>query len=245
MHLRRLVAASAIAAVAVAPVAGQQQAPPAAPPSSPAQAPVRPGSGVTLPVLVRQVEPRYPAPAQAANVQGSVELEAVVGVEGRITDVRVTRSLDNTFGLDAEAVKAAQAWVFKPGARDGTPVPVIVTVIIEFRTGRPRNAEQQLFDNAVADDAPGLVKPALVRSVAAKWTPDALRAKIQGIVEIDLIVQANGTVGAVRIATSLDSAFGLDEAAMQAVRQWLFRPGTLNGQAVPVLTRVSVSFRVD
>jgi len=244
MEIRRLAAASAFAAVAVTGVAGQQPAPPTAPPTPPVPAAVRPGSGVTNPVLVRQVEPRYPAAAQAARVQGSVELEAVVRVDGRITGVRVTRSLDTTFGLDAEAVRAARDWVFKPGSRDGTPVPVIVTLILEFKLG-PRSAEQQSFDNAIADDAPGLVKPVLLRMVPAKFTSAAIKARIQGVVEIDLVVETNGTVGAARIVKSLDPTFGLDEAALQGVHGWTFRPGMLNGQPVPVLTRVAVSFKVD
>ena len=42
------------------------------------------------------------------------------------------RSLDSTFGLDNEAVKAARQWRFKPGTRLGQPVPVLVTIELSF-----------------------------------------------------------------------------------------------------------------
>jgi len=51
---------------------------------------------------------------------------------GVCTDVQVVRSLDPTFGLDNEAVKAARQWRFKPGMRLGQPVPVLVTIELTF-----------------------------------------------------------------------------------------------------------------
>ena len=47
-------------------------------------------------------------------------------------DVQVVRSLDPTFGLDNEAIKAARQWRFKPGMRLGQPVPVLVTIELTF-----------------------------------------------------------------------------------------------------------------
>jgi len=94
----------------------------------------RPGSGIAMPTLLRQVEPKYTSEAMRAKVQGSVELEAVVLPNGTVGDVRITRSLDKAFGLDQEAIKAAKGWLFRPGSdRDGKPVGVIVTLILEFR----------------------------------------------------------------------------------------------------------------
>ena len=121
-------------------------------------------------------------------------------------------------------------------------MPVIVMLILEFSLDRPRSAEQRQFDGATADDMPGLVKPVLVKSVGPTYPSDAMRARIQGVVEVDIVVKSDGTVGAARVARSLDTQFGLDAPALDAVRAWLFRPGTLNGEAVPVLTRVNVTF---
>ncbi len=70
-----------------------------------------------------------------AKIAGNVELEAVVNVDGKVGDVRVVKSLDGTYGLDQNAVMAAKQWLFTPGQdRDGRPVPVIVTLILTFKT---------------------------------------------------------------------------------------------------------------
>lgn len=92
----------------------------------------RPGAGITLPTVVREVKPAYTADAMRAKVQGSVWLECIVMPDGSVGDVKVTRSLDPIFGLDQEAIKAAKNWRFRPGMRQGEPVPVIITIELTF-----------------------------------------------------------------------------------------------------------------
>lgn len=92
----------------------------------------RPGNGVETPRLLREVKPQYTAPAMRAKIQGEVLLECVVQPDGTVGNIRVVRSLDPTFGLDQEAIKAARQWRFAPGTRQGQPVPVLVTIAIAF-----------------------------------------------------------------------------------------------------------------
>jgi TonB family protein len=92
----------------------------------------RPGNGVQLPVSLREVKPQYTADAMRAKVQGTVLLECVVLPDGTVGSVEVVRSLDSTFGLDQEAIKAAKQWRFKPGTRFGEPVAVLVTIELTF-----------------------------------------------------------------------------------------------------------------
>lgn len=94
----------------------------------------RPGSGVSLPRVLREVKPRYTAEAMRAKVQGTVLLECIVQPDGTVGPVRIVRSLDSTFGLDEEAIKAAKDWRFSPGihAQTGQPVPVIITIELTF-----------------------------------------------------------------------------------------------------------------
>ena len=91
----------------------------------------RPGSTATAPRLLSQVKPRYTIDALDRKIQGSVWVEIVVTREGRAGDVRVARSLD-AGGLDEEAIKAVRLWAFEPGRVAGTPVDVIVTVVMDF-----------------------------------------------------------------------------------------------------------------
>jgi periplasmic protein TonB len=92
----------------------------------------RPGNGVTLPRVLREVKPQYTSDAMRAKVQGTVLLECVVRPDGTVGEVSVVRSLDGVFGLDQEAIKAARQWRFAPGTRLGEPVSVLVTIELTF-----------------------------------------------------------------------------------------------------------------
>lgn len=90
------------------------------------------GSGVEPPRILHKVDPRYTAEAMRAKVQGTVVVQAIVLPDGSVTDVEVTKSLDPTFGLDQEAVRAARQWRFYPGTRQGQPVPVRISIELAF-----------------------------------------------------------------------------------------------------------------
>ena len=92
----------------------------------------RPGSGVINPRILREVKPQYTADAMRAKVQGTVLLECVVLADGTVGRIDVVKSLDPTFGLDLEAVRAARQWRFQPGTRFGEPVAVLVTIELTF-----------------------------------------------------------------------------------------------------------------
>ena len=92
----------------------------------------RPGNGVETPRLLKEVKPQYTAQAMRAKIQGEVLLECIVGPDGQVGNIRVVRSLDSSFGLDQEAIKAARQWRFAPGTKQGQPVAVLVTIAIAF-----------------------------------------------------------------------------------------------------------------
>lgn len=91
----------------------------------------RPGGGVTTPVVVKQVRPTYPEEAMRERIQGSVALDVVVRADGTPEVLRVVRSIDRG-ALDREAERAVRQWRFIPGRRNGVPVDVLVTVLIDF-----------------------------------------------------------------------------------------------------------------
>jgi periplasmic protein TonB len=84
----------------------------------------------------------------------------------------------------------------------------------------------------------GVSAPSLIYEVKPNFTVDAMRAKIQGIVLMDVVVLANGSVDPARIRITRSLGPGLDQQALIAVRQWKFRPSRRLGQ--PVASRVTV-----
>lgn len=88
----------------------------------------------------------------------------------------------------------------------------------------------------------GVESPRLLRDAKPAYTADAMRAKIQGRVEIECIVEVTGQCGKIQVVRSLDPVFGLDQEAIKAVRQWRFVPGRLKGQDVPVIITIELTF---
>jgi TonB family protein len=89
------------------------------------------GGGVTAPTLSYKVEPEYSNEARVVHLQGTVVLFVIVGSDGNPRDLRLLRPLG--LGLDERAFEAVQRWQFRPGAKDGQPVPVQATIEVNFR----------------------------------------------------------------------------------------------------------------
>lgn len=90
----------------------------------------------------------------------------------------------------------------------------------------------------------GVSTPTILRSVDPQYTSEAMRAKVQGIVVLDAVVQPNGLLTAISVVRSLDKQYGLDLAAIEAAKKWLFAPGKKDGVAVPVQVRLELEFRL-
>lgn len=101
---------------------------PPSPPQAPA-APVRIGGAIRPPQKLHHVAPDYPAIARSARVTGIVILEAVLGEDGAVRDVKLLRSIPL---LDQAAIDAVRQWRFTPTLLNGQPVPVIMTVTVAF-----------------------------------------------------------------------------------------------------------------
>jgi TonB family protein len=92
----------------------------------------QPGSGVSDPRLLTQVRPAYTSEAMRARVQGVAMVQCIVRTTGVPSDCQIYKSLDNTFGLDQEALKAVRQWRFSPGTLRGEPVNVQVLIEMSF-----------------------------------------------------------------------------------------------------------------
>ena len=85
----------------------------------------------------------------------------------------------------------------------------------------------------------GIQEPKLIRKVPPVYPPDALAARIEGIVIIEAVIDVNGAVKELKVLRSQPL---LETAAVDAVRQWLFTPTLLNGVPVEVIMTLTVNF---
>lgn len=205
-------------------------------PVSVVETPVQRG-GASAPQVIKEVKPAYPA--GVSGVRGVVELEGVVAPDGRVTGVKVAKSADSRF--DAEAIAAAQQWLFRPGYMNGVAVPTTVTLILEFQ---PPGGGTSAPAATPMRPGSGVSDPKLLKEVRPNYTEAAMRQKIQGLIELEAVVDVDGSVTQVRVSKSLDNTFGLDQSAIEAARQWKFEPGRFEGKPVPVLVTLILEFRL-
>jgi TonB family protein len=85
--------------------------------------------GVPPPQKTKDVRPVYPRDAQAARISGVVVIEATIGEDGKVRDAVVLRSIPL---LDQASIDAVRQWEFTPTTMNGKPVPVIMTVTVNF-----------------------------------------------------------------------------------------------------------------
>lgn len=88
----------------------------------------------------------------------------------------------------------------------------------------------------------GVSIPQVIYQVDADFSEEARKAKFQGEVIVSLVVDANGHPQNVRVPRPI--GMGLDEKAIEAVRQYRFKPATKNGQPIAVLMNVAVNFQI-
>jgi len=126
------------------------------------------------------------------------------------------------------------------------PVPEAVQTPVPKPPADPQKSEDDLefLKGAYELNTLDLVKPTSVHMQMPRYTPDAMRQKLQGVVELDIIIGTDGTVTKARVKVSLDKIYGLDQSALETAKQWTFTPGTLKGEAVPVHTVLKLEFRL-
>ncbi len=89
------------------------------------------GGDVSQPKLIWKVEPEYTEEARAAKLQGTVQMNVVIGTDGAASQFQIHQGLG--LGLDQKAIDAVRQWQFQPATKEGAPVPVIATIQVNFR----------------------------------------------------------------------------------------------------------------
>lgn len=176
---------------------------------------VRVGGTIRTPMKIKDVRPVYPPEAQAANVSGLVILEALIGRDGAVEQAQVLRSIPM---LDQAAVDAVMQWRFRPTLLNGVPVPVIMTVTVNFTLQGSSGQRGRIPEGAVRVHGE---MPSVIKDVKPRYPYEALTSRVEGTVQVAATIGTDGTVTDARVVRSIPV---LDAAAIEAVRQWKFTP---------------------
>jgi TonB family protein len=104
----------------------------------------------------------------------------------------------------------------------------------------PEATARAAMNASKQSEAAGMQSPKLTREVKPSYTPEAMDRRVQGVVRMEAVVMADGSVGPVRIAGALDP--DLDLVALATVKEWKFKPGVVNGNPTPMLVEVEMTF---
>jgi TonB family protein len=199
-------------------------------------------------------------PVAAPLKPGAVDIEIVVGLDGRVAHARLAKS-GPARSIDAACLAAIHEWRFDPAMEDGYPTATLVLVRFTYAPPAAGGGQADVTGQLVPvlQEPPplpdrlgelpvhttkesGIGWPMPIRSITARYTPDAMRARVQGRVDLEVVVLADGTVGAARVVKTLDPS--LDRAALITARYWFFAPATIGGVAVPAKVPMSLEFRL-
>jgi TonB family protein len=212
--------------------------------------------------VLKQVPPIYPEKARKAGVQGTVVLKVHVSKTGDIENIEM---LSGHPMLVPAAIEAVKQWKYKPYLLNGEPVAVETQVSVNFTLSDKPAAEGEAGDipggaqpgqqggivGAVDSSKPLPPPPQRVRvsqgvesGLIAKKVPPiypqtAKDAHIQGVVVLRVIVSKEGDVENIELVSGHPD---LAPAAIEAVKQWKYKPYLLNQQPVEVETQVQVNF---
>jgi TonB family protein len=190
-------------------------------------------SSVTPPQLITSFPPTYTIQGWSRLVEGTVTLEVSVDERGNATVLRTVSGLG--YGLDEKAAEAVRGWKFIPALRNGVPVSAITQIDVDFDASNgPRTL--RLTDTA----GMGVSPPVVVSHVEPQYPEEALKENIQGRVLLEVIVRKDGACEVLRVLTSRGPS--LDQAAIEALKQWRFEPGTRNGRPIDLALNVFVYF---
>ena len=206
--------------------------------------------------------PVYPQEAKKKKIEGVLTLKFMVNVDGSVSDVKVPKTAIYVDGsvsdvrdvtpemmgdiFRQEAIDAALQFRFRPAKHNGKAVPVWVVMPIEFRLPKqqtPQPTSGDVDSSKVMQFDQVDTEPALIQGVPPEYPYKARKAGLTGKVFLKFIVNVDGSVSDVSVLGTIGSE-AFHQAAIDAISQYRFKPGTLNGKVVPVWMTLPVSFRL-
>jgi len=199
----------------------------------------------------QRVEPVYPPEAMAAGIQGDVELNIVIGLDGR---VKLAEPTSGDPILAAAAQQAVKQWTVAASSWSVGPVEIETTVVEQFRlpgsmppgqsdvppvfkVGGP--VPQRLrFEGR----PPGYAAPVLLYKKEPEYTLPKRAAGIAGTVILSVTIDVQGRSQNIQVTQSVDPM--LDQNAIDAVSKWRFQPAKQDGESVESVANALVSFQL-
>jgi TonB family protein len=188
-----------------------------------------PPAGVARPVLIAAP---YPADA-GSGVNDTVRVSFDVDENGVPINFRGQSGANPK--LESEAIGILSGWRFQPGTKDGKPVTASATFDLNHGAGDATGGRAIRIGSEIAAGN-------LIDKVTPGYPPEAKAGRLQGVVTLAVRI---GKDGHVVNATVISGDPILAQAALDAVRQWLYRPTLLNGNPVEVDTQVDVNFTLS
>jgi len=221
--------------------------------NAPTTGPVRVPGNVASAMLIHQVTPVYPAAAKEQHVEGVVQLHAIIGKDGTLQNLTYVSGPPI---LMSSAMEAVKQWQYKPTLLNGEPVEVDTTISVLYTLGgkTPKDVMESAPPPSPGDTSqpdasastPGhthigatVAAAQLIHQVAPVYPPIAKTAHISGTVVLHVIIAQDGTIKDLQYVSGPPL---LTKSAMDAVREWVYRPTLVNDNPVEVDTTVSVVY---
>jgi TonB family protein len=191
---------------------------------------------IEMPRAKNTFDPPYSKEAREKHLEGSVELKVVIGADGNVKDLSAT-SGDPV--LAAAAVDAVRQWTFEPKRVDGHAVEAEVTVCVAFHSltsGRTGSNEMGCRSTE------GVTSASVISQVPPIYPAKARKKHIEGQVLLQARIGVDGVVQDLNVISGNPE---LTQAAIDAVRQWRYRPTLKDGTPVEVTTKITVTFTMS
>jgi TonB family protein len=189
------------------------------------------------PKKIKQVAPVYPAEALKNRIQSVVTLNVETDIYGHVRQAEVISG--HPLFNDA-ALTAVRQWVYEPYLVNGVAKAVAFTVTVTFTLYIEAETKN---DNNALTRLQGSQRPHKIKEVRPVYPVEALKKKIAGAVVVEAAIDEKGMVTNARMVKSPDPL--LTEAAIAAVKQWVYEPYVVNGKAKPMVFTVTVTFSLN
>jgi TonB family protein len=195
------------------------------------------------PKLAKKVSPVYPEKARQERVEGIVTLGTRIDTQGRVSQVMVYRS--QTPLLDSAAIDAVKQWVYEPLIIEGMPKEAVFTTNVTFKL-KPEKVEKTEATRGIMGGVLKIEDPAdvprLIKKVEPVYPHEARKALVQGVVVLVVTTDEEGNVSDVAVLKSESSL--LNQASIDAVKQWKYEPVVNKGSPIPVSFNVTLTYRL-